>query len=596
VDLVRGGDGNDTLINHSNFDPQTAPDTLDGGLGDDTYDLIANPFSSIPPTVLVDAGGIDNVRVNHDFVLPAGIENLEIFEGLSAVGNELDNVIITNTNESHTHSTNGAGGNDTIIGGLDSDGMVGGAGRDVFVFLFAPTDNTTDVRPDVVGDFVSGTDTLQFDNRDSLRPGFGDLGAPGRFAAGDERFFAAPGASSAHDTSDRLIYDSTNGVLFYDPDGTGPTQAREVASFQGAPVLLASDIVVVGNAAPGAIQGTAGNDSLAGTAGNDSMFGLAGNDTLNGLAGNDTLDGGAGVDALNGGLGNDSYFVDAGDVLSDAGGIDTVFSAVTWTLADGFENLAATGSAQMNLTGNNAANVLSGNAAPNFFNPRGGDDTIQGGAGDDWVRLGGGGVPTYGTKAIDGGFGFDTLDFGGFARSAIVVDLNFGTLSGGGDAGQGSASLVSIEAVIGDGFNDRIFGGNAAESLAGGAGNDTLAGGSDQDTLAGGLGQDMFLFNVQPSSGNVDLVTDFVSATDKLAFDDTVFTALGAAGNFAAGDARFAAGGGFTSGRDANDRIVYDTTTGNLYYDADGSGAGGPQLVATLQGHSALAATDITVL
>jgi trimeric autotransporter adhesin len=596
VDLVRGGDGNDTLINRNNFDPQTGPDTLDGGLGDDTYDLTANPFFGIPPTAIVDAGGIDNVRVNHDFVLPAGIENLEIFEGASAVGNELDNVIITNTNEPHSHSTNGAGGNDTIIGGMDSDGMTGGAGRDVFVFLFAPTENPTDVRPDSVADFVSGTDTLQFDNRDSLRPGFADLGAPGRFAAGDERFFAAPGAQAAHDASDRLIYDTTNGFLLYDPDGIGPQQAQEVVTLQGAPVLLASDIVVVGNAAPGAIQGTAGNDSLTGTTSNDLMFGLAGSDVLSGLAGNDTIDGGAGVDTLNGGLGDDTYFVDAGDVLSDAGGIDTVLSSVDWTIADGFENLTATGNTQLNLTGNNAANALTGNAAHNFFNPRGGNDTIHGGDGDDWVRLGGGGVPTYGIKVIDGGSGFDTLDFGGFARSGIVVDLASGTLRGGGDLGQGSASLVSIEAVIGDGFNDRIHGFLGGESLAGGAGNDTLSGSWDNDTLAGGAGQDMFMFDVTANSFNADIVTDFVSATDKLAFEDTVFTALGAAGNFGAGDARFAAGAGFTSGRDASDRMVYDTTTGNLYYDPDGNGAGAAQLVATLQGHPALTATDITVI
>ena len=102
--------------------------------------------------------------------------------------------------------------------------------------------------------------------------------------------------------------------------------------------------------------------------------------------------------------------------------------------------------------------------------------------------------------------------------------------------------------------------------------------------------------SVAASAGNVDQVTDFVSASDRLNFDNATFTALGADGNFAAGDARFAAGAGFTSGRDASDRIVYDTTTGNLYYDADGSGAGAAQLVATLQGHPAIAATDITVI
>src|SRR3954465_4632200 len=104
------------------------------------------------------------------------------------------------------------------------------------------------------------------------------------------------------------------------------------------------------------IQGTAGNDSLTGTQGDDSISGLAGTDTINALGGNDTLDGGAGIDTMNGGLGNDTYIVTAGDVLSDPGGIDTVLSDINWFLDPGFENLTATGSGAVQLTGTNEAN------------------------------------------------------------------------------------------------------------------------------------------------------------------------------------------------------------------------------------------------
>jgi Ca2+-binding RTX toxin-like protein len=131
--------------------------------------------------------------------------------------------------------------------------------------------------------------------------------------------------------------------------------------------------------------------------------------------------------------------------------------------------------------------------------------------------------------------------------------------------------------------------------LEGREGNDTLSGMGGNDTLVGGTGSDSFVF-ASFGAGNVGLVSDFVSGTDKAAFDNSVFTALGADGNFTAGDARFAAGAGFTSGHDASDRIVYNTSTGQLFYDADGSGAGAAQLVATFQGNPAIAATDITVI
>src|SRR5207248_1402446 len=56
-------------------------------------------------------------------------------------------------------------------------------------------------------------------------------------------------------------------------------------------------------------------------------------------------------------------------------------------------------------------------------------------------------------------------------------------------------------------------------------------------------------------------------------------------------------------GHDADDRVVFDTTTGSLYYDADGSGAGAAQLIASLDTGTlfapsvgTVAASDIVVL
>jgi len=47
---------------------------------------------------------------------------------------------------------------------------------------------------------------------------------------------------------------------------------------------------------------------------------------------------------------------------------------------------------------------------------------------------------------------------------------------------------------------------------------------------------------------------------------------------------------------DEDQRIIYDQTTGNLYYDADGSGGGAAILFATLHGAPAITASDFQVI
>src|SRR6185503_18817782 len=104
-----------------------------------------------------------------------------------------------------------------------------------------------------------------------------------------------------------------------------------------------------------------------------------------------------------------------------------------------------------------------------------------------------------------------------------------------------------------------------------------------------------FTFSVAPGSANADQITDFLSGSDKIVLDAEVMDALGASGDFAAGDARFWAAAGAIGGHDADDRVIYNTTTRQIFYDADGSGSGAAQLIATLQSGATLAATDIVV-
>ena len=92
------------------------------------------------------------------------------------------------------------------------------------------------------------------------------------------------------------------------------------------------------------------------------------------------------------------------------------------------------------------------------------------------------------------------------------------------------------------------------------------------------------------------LAVRLIARGDTLQIDGAAFSAAGGSGRFAGGDVRFYSAPGANAGHDADDRFVYNTSTGQLYYDADGSGAGSAQLVATLPTGSTLVASDIWVI
>ncbi|WP_278874690.1 M10 family metallopeptidase [Paracoccus yeei] len=152
-----------------------------------------------------------------------------------------------------------------------------------------------------------------------------------------------------------------------------------------------------------------GNDMLTGNAANNRIWAGAGNDRLWGALGDDWLSGGAGRDTLNGGAGNDTYVAEGQDAILEAagGGRDTVNSlSVSYVLGANLENLALTGAAARDGTGNGLANVLTGNNLANLLRGGGGADTLRGGNGAD--RLAG----EQGADHLFGGAGNDILSGG----------------------------------------------------------------------------------------------------------------------------------------------------------------------------------------
>jgi Ca2+-binding RTX toxin-like protein len=113
--------------------------------------------------------------------------------------------------------------------------------------------------------------------------------------------------------------------------------------------------------------------------------------------------------------------------------------------------------------------------------------------------------------------------------------------------------------------------------------------------LGGGGDQDHLVFR-EYGAANADTILSFASNWDDIQLDGSAFSAAGAAGRFSANDPRFYAAAGASGGHDSDDRLVYNTSTGQLYYDDDGAGAHAAQLVATLDGGATLAASDISVI
>ncbi|EDL48477.1 M10 family metallopeptidase C-terminal domain-containing protein [Erythrobacter sp. SD-21] len=313
----------------------------------------------------------------------------------------------------------------------------------------------------------------------------------------------------------------------------------------GADQLIGNDVtnVLWGNGGDDVIDGGILADILWGGDGNDTLVGSAGNDTLRGEAGNDTIDGGASWDYLFGGPGNDT------------------------------------------LTGGNGNDGLFGDA---------GDDTLDGGAGADLLR--GGGGEDYldagaGNDVIKGEWASDTL-LGGDGDDIILAGDGLDTViaGSGNDLVYGEAGRDTIYGADGDdrlygaSEDDLLVGGDGDDELFGGAGDDRIAGRAGNDLLTGGAGNDLFVFG-DYGAGNVDTITDFQEG-DKIGLDRSLlFGTIDKLGSLDLGAFRYG-----TQALDADDRILYQSSTGKLFYDADGNGALAPVLFAQITPGTALSA------
>ena len=109
--------------------------------------------------------------------------------------------------------------------------------------------------------------------------------------------------------------------------------------------------------------------------------------------------------------------------------------------------------------------------------------------------------------------------------------------------------------------------------------------------LTGGAGLDTFIFNTALNTAtNRDTITDFSVADDTIRLENAIFTAIGPVGTLAA--AAFHIGAAATT---AAHRIIYNSATGTLTYDSNGSAAGGATQFAILDTGLALTNADFLI-
>ena len=306
-----------------------------------------------------------------------------------------------------------------------------------------------------------------------------------------------------------------------------------------------------------------------------------------GNSGNNFINGDAGVDTMIGGAGNDTYVVDTiGDMIVEnaSAGNDTVNSYINYTLTANVESLELYGAASINGSGNTLNNTIKGNSGNNVIDGGAGADLMIGGLGNDIYVVDNAGDYVY----EDVGAGTD----GVMASISYMLTANVEALTLTGSAAINGFGNALNNVINGNSANNFLDGAAGQDSLVGGAGNDTLSGGLGNDTLDGGVGADFFVFNTTLSTANIDRIASFSVVDDTIYLAQSIFNAFGSVGSISAG-----AFNTTSATIEADDRIIFNRSTGDLFYDADGKGGIAAVQFATLASVAGtLSAQDFIVI
>jgi Ca2+-binding RTX toxin-like protein len=435
---------------------------LVGGVGNDTYYIDLNT-----DIVRENAGeGIDTVYANYDYTLGGNIENL-VLTGRALSG----------TGDANNNQIEGNALSNVLNGGAGADTLIGGAGHDTYYI-----DSTGDV---VVERLDEGFDTIYASFNYTLIDDIECLVLTGSALVGNGNTLSNRITGNGYTNTltggygdDTLIGGGGTGDSLVGGVGDDVYEANASAKIleqpaEGFDTVRLLDYVQAQGAAAWVLPEYIENLELIGS----SVHGY-GNSLDNYITGNDlgnVLNGYAGADTLKGGFGNDTYYIEANDIIEELAGqgTDRIVVGYDYVLRTNFEDLTLTGSA-INGTGNSVDNAILGNTSNNVLTGLAGNDTLDGSAGAD---------------TLTGGTGNDiyVLDVTG---DVVTEAANEGTdtirayLSYTLGSNLENLTLIGLSAIngIGNELDNVIVGSEANNVLNGNGGLDTLQGGLGNDT------------------------------------------------------------------------------------------------------------------
>lgn len=295
-----------------------------------------------------------------------------------------------------------------------------------------------------------------------------------------------------------------------------------------------------------------------------------------GNAGENVLDGGGGADSLNGLGGNDIYRInDTLAIVSEAAGngLDRVRSTVNYSVGTAAEveilEVAGLAASTISLTGNNFTMEMYGHDGRNRFEAAGAE-IMRGGKGDDTYV-----VNDAQDKAIEAvGGGTDLLA----TRVSYALGLSE-------EIEKFSAATPTSTMAL------NLTGNHFVQIIQGNSGNNMINSLGGNDTVSGMGGNDTFVFANTFGLGNMDTITDFDAATDSFRLSSGVFAGLTAGALDGSLFKNLNLGA-----QDADDRIIYNDSTGSILYDSNGLTAGGQIQFVLLVGSPTITYADFVVV